>query len=619
MARLLIPSLFFSFAILAPLNAQDAETAPATATAPVEEAKPALKPLLPLNGPILEALPSGAIAFAESSRLDELIAAIKNSPAYQTVLESEQFKEFQESEEFKKLQNGLGLAKLFMQMDLWEAGEKILGGQVALAVYPKEKSKKPDLVFLLRPGDPSAWGKQRIWTDPALGLSAKRVERKRFSWGLKIYETKGEKEAPAYFALHKQWMAISSSLDLLEQTISLQLTNPQELVNRKIKLAKALKEDAAFTKMAKTMGHDHLARVFVDVETISNATGGRLGLPKKMDNPLGSLLAGGIFELAAQSTYGTITLNTDEESFALEASFDGDPSKLDKRYQVFFSDHPKSGTTALPEVPGLIGGFTLYRDIATWYRSRDDLLIEDVLPEFDKFEAGIGNLLPGKDLGEDVFPLVGNNITFVSALQSYDHLEGEPGIQIPGFAFIIDLEEPEKGSDIFQLFFQTLLAVLNLEAGKQNRQPWLIDVQLHDDTKITSARYLEDPKGEDLPIVFNFLPASARVGDKYIVSSSLELCRQLVDALKKPASAPLDKNLHFEVRFQPLAKILAANSEHFEAQRVGEGRTAKQAKADVDLFLTLLRGLGSLSTSTSTNEDGFKLRVQGRLNQEATK
>lgn len=598
--RILIPLLLAAFAQLS--TAQEA-------------AVPEVKP--PVDGHLLGALPAGAIAFAETSGLDELITSLKTAPIYQTLVESDQFKEMQATEEYEKFQDGLGLAEFILRMDLWEAGEKIFGGRTGLALYPKKDSEQPDVVFLLRPADTSAWAKQRIWTDPLLGLAAKRVDRKRFSWGLKVYEVKGDGDTPVFFALHKDWVAFSTNGKLLENTVSLQVLDPKERARRKLKKAESLAGDAAFQSMAEMVGDDHLARIMVDTKTISKGTGGRLGLPKKMDNPLLSLVAGGILEMAANSKFGTVTIDTDESGFVLEAGFDGDPSKLDERFQVFFSDHPKSGTSALPEVPGLIGGFTFYRDIATWYRSRDELLVEEVLPEFDKFEAGVGNLLPGKDIGEDVLPLLGKNVTFVSALQDYDHVEGEPGVKLPGFAFIVELEEAEEATDIFQLFFQTLLSVLNFEAGKQNRQPWLIDVKMHDEIKVTTARYLENPKGKDLPIVFNFLPASARVGNKYIVSSSLQLCEQLIDAVSKPATSERFKeNMHFEVRFNPLATILSANAEHFEAQRVSEGRTAKQAKADVSLFLTVLRGLDSFSTSSSADKDGFKFRVKGSLNQD---
>jgi hypothetical protein len=571
---------------------------------------------LPVEASLLGAVPAGALAFVETTGLEELISSIKTSSTYQTLIESDQFKEIQATEEYEKFEKALGLAEFILRTDLWEAGEKLFGGRAGLALYPKKDSEKPDLVFLLRPADVSVWAKQRIWTDPVLWFAADRVDKKRFSWGLKVYQIEGDGDSPVYFALHKQWVAFSTNLEILEKTISLQINDPEELTRRKLKKAKSLETDAAFMAMAKMVGDDHLARALIDTKAISKGTGGRLGLPAKMDNALVSLVAGGILELAANSKYGTVTVDTDESGFVLEAGFDGDPAKLDERFQVFFSDHPKSGTQALPEVPGLIGGFTFYRDIATWYRCRDELLVEEILPEFDKFESGIGNLLPGKDIGEDVLPLLGRNVTFVSALQDYDHLEGKPGVKLHGFAFIIDLKEAEEATDIFQLFFQTLLAVLNIEAGNQNRQPWLIDLKMHNEIKITTARYLENPKGTDLPIVFNFLPASASVGNKYIVSSSLQLCEQLVDTLSQPAPGELLKeNLHFEVRIDPLAQILAANSDHFEAQRVGEGRTVKQARSDVSLFFSVLKGLDSFSTSSSANKDGFKFRVKGTLNQ----
>ena len=379
--------LFFLLAVLPPLSFAQ------------EEEKPQVV------APLIGAVPAGAFAFAETSQLGDLIASIKTSGTYQTLIESDQYKEFQATNEYEEFQDALGLVEFILRTDLWEAGEKLFGGRAGLALYPKKGSKKPDFVFLLRPADPSVWNKQRIWTDPLLWLAADRVDKKRFSWGLKVYQLEGDN--PVFFALHKEWVAVSTSMEVLEKTISLQIKDPKERTRRKLKKTKPLELDTAFKAMAKMVGDNHLARALVDIKTISKGTDDRLGIPKKMDNPLGSLLAGGILELAAHSKYGTATVDADESGFVLEVGFDGDPKKLDERFQVFFNDHPKSGTQALPEVPGLIGGFTVYRDIATWYRSRDDLLVEEVLPEFDKFESGVGNLLPGKDIGEDVLPLLG--------------------------------------------------------------------------------------------------------------------------------------------------------------------------------------------------------------------
>ena len=62
----------------------------------------------------------------------------------------------------------------------------------------------------------------------------------------------------------------------------------------------------------------------------------------------------------------------------------------------------------------------------------------------------------------DILPMIGKRITFVSARQDYKHLDGEPGLKLPGFALIIELAKPAEGGDIFKMFFQTLTAILNI-------------------------------------------------------------------------------------------------------------------------------------------------------------
>ena len=83
--RFLLPLFFAAFTTLS-LVAQDAG---------VPEAK------APREGTLLEALPSGALAFAETAGLAELIASIKGSASYQTLLASEQFKAIQATEKLQ--------------------------------------------------------------------------------------------------------------------------------------------------------------------------------------------------------------------------------------------------------------------------------------------------------------------------------------------------------------------------------------------------------------------------------------------------------------------------------------------------------------------------------------
>ncbi|MGI9243950.1 MAG: hypothetical protein ACR2RV_24350 [Verrucomicrobiales bacterium] len=583
-------------------------------------------------------LPSGAFAYAETSGFAELIRGARGSDLYQAIMASESTRDFIESEESKDLRTGIGLAQFIMRMDLWEAGEKLLGGRAAFALYPgaeeqgePDRQEEPDeadnqeeqeeqeeqgeegeqgeqdgseILGVIEPADPSAWAKQRIWTDSLLMISARRILRALAPPGVKIYQTKGAEPERRFLALHREWVMFASDQKLLQRAIALRGAEP---------VGDSLGTSGAdLERLAERLPGEHLARAFVDTAFLSAAGGGRLGLPEKMDNPMGSLLFGGVLEIAAHSELACLALDFEGGEFSLEVSLDGDPSELDQRYEVFFAGGRPS--RPIPQIPGLIGGVTLHRDLATWYRSRDDLLQAQVLPGFDKFETGIGNILPGKDIGEDVVPLIGRNFTLLSALQDYEHLDGEPGVKLPGFAIIFDLAGPDPGAgaDMFQLFFQTFLSVLNLQAAEQDRQPWLIAVEPHGGTPITYARYFERPAGEQLPVVFNFRPAAARVGDQYVICSSLGMCRDLVDCLGQPA-AVASNDIHAHLDFAPLAAVLELNRQHLIAGRLNEGRDTKHAAEDIEHLFLALEQLGSLSSTGKVDENGFTLTVRGKL------
>ena len=64
-------------------------------------------------------------------------------------------------------------------------------------------------------------------------------------------------------------------------------------------------------------------------------------------------------------------------------------------------------------------------------------------------------------------------------------------MQLPAFAAVLDMTDPARGSDVFQLFFQTLGTIVNIEAGKQGRQPWVMSSESHRDIQVTFAKYLD--------------------------------------------------------------------------------------------------------------------------------
>ena len=296
----------------------------------------------------------------------------------------------------------------------------------------------------------------------------------------------------------------------------------------------------------------------------------------------------------------------------------GKPESLGEKYQPLFAAADKPDAARLPAVPGLIGGWTLHRDFAGWYKRREELLQAKVLPEFDKFESGLSNLLPSRDFGTDILPTFGRNLTFLAAPQDYSHLQGKPGMQLPGMALVFDLAKPEEGSEILNLFFQTVSAITNLNAAQQGRQPWVLSSESYKDVQITFGKYGQKPKGDPLPIIFNFMPASARVGDKFVMSSSVDLCKRLIDSYTTPETAtatrkPTRDDFRFELTGESVANILETNRSLLEARSVAqEGKTSEQAQADTTTLLQLVRAIRSLKLTTGAEGAGYQINLEAR-------
>ncbi len=545
-------------------------------------------------------MPAGAVAFVEIDGLESWIDKLQQSEFVKSLPSNPQVQAFYASPQGRQADAGRKILEAQIGMDLWTLAKKGFGGRIAAAFYPVDGRKEPNAVLFVRATDAATLEKLREKAAPFLALAQDRIVTSVGPGDVSVRSIDNK----LFLAEKDDWILAASTSELLTTALTLRTDMAASV--------KSLSADVPFVAMTKQMGDKHLARVFFNAEMVAKAQGGRIG-PEKLDNPLGSLLLGGMFELFSRSSFAGLTLDLTDGQLRLTAGTAGQGGSLGASYQPFFA--PKNqGAAALPAVPGLIGGVTLNRDYAGWYKNREALLQAKVLPEFDKFESGLANLLPGRDFGEDVLPTIGRNLTVVAAPQSFEHLQSNPGVQLPGFGLIVDLAKPKEGEEIMQLLFQTLTVISNLNAGQQGRQPWVLSSETYHGTQINFGKYTQKPKGDRLPIVFNFMPASARVGDKFVLCSSVDLCRQLVDAYSgKPAAsgvrAATADDFRIELRGELLSQALAANAELLEARSVQEGKSAEQAKAEIGTLLQLVRSIQSVSLKTGAAGEGYNVQL----------
>jgi len=558
---------------------------------------------------LLPRLPQGALATIEVAKLAPLIERIETCDLLNMILDSPQWKDAQKQDNVKKALAGKAIAEGQLGMNLWQFAKTFFGDRMIVGVYaPSNGGQQPDGVLIVRVKDAAAI--DQLWqrVSPLLPLAGDKVKVSDQEGGGRLITLNDGH----LLVIRDHWIVLTKVKTLLDQTLQ-NLATPT---------GGGLTEVAAWKQMAAQLGSDHELQFCLNMDELNKLAGHRL-IPSKLDNGVLSLLLGGYMELAAKSPYVGSVIDIGSNQIAWRTCVAGDPQQFDQAHKPFVLDAGAPGA-ALPPVNGLLHGFSLTRDFAGWYRNRETLLEAKLMPGFDKFETGLATFLPGRDFGEEVLPLLGQRLTIMSAPQNYAHLKGKPGVQLPGFALVLDLAKPAEANDLLSLVFQTVIGISNLQAMQEGRQPFVMSSETYKNTQISFARYLKQPEGANLPISANFQPASARVGDRFIMTTNVEMCRQLIDTLQGGAAGqtatPSDdgnairaagaRDLYLNLSPSIAADMLEANAAVLHAQSLQQGKSTEQATNELNALLKLLRQLTPLSFKSTRHTDRWELEFQ---------
>ncbi|MFH1921494.1 MAG: hypothetical protein ABIP48_16640, partial [Planctomycetota bacterium] len=224
-------------------------------------------------------------------------------------------------------------------------------------------------------------------------------------------------------------------------------------------------------------------------------------------------------------------------------------------------------------------------------------------------------------LAEEVLSETKPEIRVVVAEQEYDPSMGPPQLQIPAFAVILRLHNPEKFSIVVEEAWQKAIGLVNFTSGQQALPGLIISNETHSDTKFTRASYSTTGLDENQKrhTRYNFSPSLAMLEDYLIISSAEGLTRNLIDAIKKEvadAVKPLaEVHSLAEVDVRQLAGILGANREGMVRNNmVEEGSTKEEAEAQIGILLTALGFLGQLKLDMATHDGQSEANIELKLN-----
>jgi len=384
--------------------------------------------------------------------------------------------------------------------------------------------------------------------------------------------------------------------------------------------AASLASKAAYLAAKRQAGPDPVATAFVELKPLMQIPDIAKLLGRQNENPLAALVFAGIAEAVRDSNWLALGLNIQGSTLAVRASVDGKTVARSSPAAFALPKEPGEGVLPNLSVPRRIAALTLYRDLHQFYAAKDDLFPERT-SGLIFFENMMGIFFSGRDLTNEVLAETKPEIRLVVAEQEYDPAIGTPQVELPAFAVILRLANPEQFDEVAEEAWQKAVGLINFTRGQQAMAGLIIDRPVHADTRFTVA-YFSTAQIEDktrLDQRFNLRPAIAMPGEYLVLSSTDGLARDLIDALgteSKRKAGPLpETHSLLEIEGGQLASILEANREVLvRGDMIKKGNTREDAETGIDMLITLAKFVERVELSIGMHEGLTEARLETKLN-----
>lgn len=543
------------------------------------------------------------VAFAELSRPGELIdrltsddlqGFLRTIPGYGRALESPRFRELSQVATF-----------LAEQLDTtWEEGLRTLTGNGV--VVGLEQADPPRLVIVATPEDPAFLEKAHALLvdlarqDASAKGKADPVKENEHR-GVKVYSV-SDQEA---HAILDGRLVIASGGEALKAVIDRSMDGGAALTTTDQYAARRPKDEP-------------LAWGYARLDRLREMGVTPFGGDEKPDAGA-VLLLGGWLDRLRNAPWAAATI-------------DWSADRLDGRLTIPAPEGSGAGPMALffpPEgqgaprpirVDGQLATINLWRDQAALWEVREDLLPPEALQGLAQLDSFAGQFFGGRDFGDSVLKPLGNHWQLVAATQDYGGMDPAPELKLPGFALIVELDadRPEFAQRL-RVAFQSILGLVNLGAAQSGSgaPPLELGSETYEGITISKATFMtmaDGPETTTEPVHYrhNYSPSIAEAEGRFIVSSSVGLTKQIIDALKAdPTIEPTDATLLMAADGAGLAALVDLNRERLVLQNMlDDGHDRATAERNIESLAALLRYLGRGELRIADGEDASTLTIR---------
>jgi hypothetical protein len=421
---------------------------------------------------------------------------------------------------------------------------------------------------------------------------SKEPLKKHRHGGIEAVQIPGEK-GPTFAALAGAALIVSNKEEVLKAAVALHLGENQ----------KSLAHVGRVAEARKLLPADPLAWAYLNFETTLHPVLG------KADAASGAAVLGGYIDVARRAPYLCAGFYATENGYLttlrMPKGRDGMPAEM----AVHMAPPGQAGSRPLLEPPGVLFSASSYLDASQFYDHRDRLLNDEQRRNLQEADKNFGKLLAGGQLNK-MLVQAGPYLRLVAAHQDKPGYKTVPGVRLPAFAAVLELREPEA----FGRSAEAILRTLALIGGAQVRLR--LAEEKHGALTLVGYRFAEDfaVPGDVNNVRFNFSPCFVRVGNQFVVSSTLEFGHKLIDVLQKEAAAPAPKPATATTQLQLYASggvaLLKAFEDQLFAQRVlAEALTPEDARRQVQTLLDLVSRAGVVRLEFQYEPQSFRLDI----------
>ena len=570
-----------------------------------------LSTLLPSDTPIYLRINEPAKLFLDEFRNPIFLNALKNIPQIGGQLENPQI---------DQVKMVLGLLASTEDLSWSEMVREVLAGpaEIALSPYPQK------LVMTVKPKDAARLGRLHAKLLEFIQQDAQNKGNpdpvKKFKHGETDCFSLAPTEAHAIFGGR---FVIASSEKILGDAL--------DVLSGTKKLPSTLDKEPRFAEAVKSANPDsRQAFGFARMDLIRKSNPGTYTVADDY-NPLLALLFGGWVEAYRQADWLGMAMDWKANKPALEAflpiSADVAKGELRKAFTP-----PKGVYAAKPlSVPNQLGTLSLWRDLGKVWNIRENVVTGPALQGLNGLDNGIGQFFGGRDFGTGVLGSLKPDWRIVVAEQDSKTMIPKPDLVLPAFAISVGYDK--KDEDFRQrwvIAFQSLIGVLNVVGGQQKAPVLVQNQEDFEGAKIYSAKYLPPVKPanakpgdsktdeEGIHIRHNFRPTLVLSGDHLIISSTTEMARDVVKAIKladSSSDAP-PQAMSVDLDGKRIAGLVDVNRERLVMQNMvekGHGKAA--AQSEIGAIEGMIRGLNHAMVTAEDTENQFRLKVSLDLNQ----